>query len=79
MNKAKLGLKCLNEHLETQKFDCLRNTNLIKFEILEISVPKLGKLLSKLKFKHEKFIFFEFDKCLNSKFSSSMELEFDEM
>ena len=41
--------------------------------------PKLSKLISKLKLKLEKFIFTELNMCSNSKFTSSMKLEFDEM
>ena len=46
---------------------------------LEYPSKKLGKLVCKVKLKFEKFIFFELDMCSNSKFSSSMELEFDEI
>ena len=46
------------------------------FEIFE---PKLGKLVSELKLQLGNLICLKFDMCSNSKFSSSMKLEFDEM
>ena len=76
---------CLNELLETQKLDkfycsnfkldktwarlfVFRQTlNLIK---LEIFGPKLGKLISKLELKLEKWMKLELDICSNSKFWS---------
>ena len=57
----------------------LKNSNAMKLEILEIIKPKLIKFVSKLKLKLEKFIFLELDMGLNSKFSCSMKLEFNEM
>ena len=57
----------------------LRNSNLIKLEVFEKLEPKFGKLIWKINLKLEKFIFCELVICLNSKFSSSMKLEFDEI
>ena len=55
----------------------LRNLNSIKIEILlEMFEPKLGKLVSKLKFKLEKFIFLKLDMSSNSKYPSLMKLKF---
>ena len=55
------------DEFRVQMFVFLRNTNLIKLEILKIFEPKLGKLVSKLKLKLKKFIFLKLDMCLNSK------------
>ena len=57
----------------------LRNANSTKLEIREMFKPKLGKVISKLELKHEKFIFLELDMYFNSKLSSSMKLKFDEI
>ena len=57
----------------------MRNSNWIKLEILEMVWLKLCKLVSKLKLKLKKSIFLDFDMRSNSKFSSSMKLEFDEI
>ena len=55
----------------------LRNLNSIKIEILlEMFEPKLGKLVSKLKFKLKKFIFLKLDMSSNSKYPSLMNLKF---
>ena len=47
-----------------------------KIEILEMFEPKLGKLVSKLKFKLKKFIFLKLDMPANSNYSSLMKLKF---
>ena len=47
--------------------------------MLELFEPKLGKLVSKLKLKLKIFIYIELVICLDSKVSSSMKLDFDEM
>ena len=47
-----------------------------KIEILEMFEPKLGKLVSKLKFKLKKFIFLKLDMSSNSKYPSLMNLKF---
>ena len=57
----------------------MRNSNLTKLEVLETFEIKLGKLVSKPNLKNQKYIFFEIEICSNSKSSSSMKLEFDEM
>ena len=57
----------------------LRKSNSIKIETFEKFEPTLGKLASNLKLKLEKFIYIELVMCSNSKFSSLMKLEFDEM
>ena len=57
----------------------LRNSNSIKLKMLEMVEPKLSKLISRFKLKLERFIFFVFERCLKSRFSSSMKLKFDEM
>ena len=49
----------------------------MKPEILEIFGPKLGKLVSKLELKLEKWKKLELAMRSNSKFRSSMKLEFD--
>ena len=75
----------MNELLETKKLDkvlllkFLKNSSSIKLERFELFKPKLSKLISKLKLKLEKFIFTELNMGSNSKFTSSMKLEFDEM
>ena len=53
-----------------------RNLNSIKIEIFEMFEPKLGKLVSKLKFKLKKFIFLKLDMSSNSKYPSLMNLKF---
>ena len=50
----------------------------MKLEILEIFGPKLGKLVSRLELKLEKWKKHELTMCSNSKFWSSMKLEFYE-
>ena len=50
----------------------------MKLEIHEIFGPKLGKLISKLELKLEKWKKHELTMCSNSKFWSSMKLKFDE-
>ena len=53
---------------EIRRFVFVRNSNLMKFEILKIFEPKLSKLVFKLNLKLEKLIFIELDMCSDSKF-----------
>ena len=60
-------------------FVILKNSKLIRIETFEMFELKLGKLVSKLKLKLEKFVFLKLDMCSKSKFSSSIKLQFDEI
>ena len=61
------------------EFVFLRNLYLIKLEIIKMFELKQNKLICKLKINLKKFLILDLNMCSNSKLSSSMILESDEM